>query len=121
MNTDVRPPGRMPEVGQGRGANAECAVPSHVQAAGRLPAIGATGVTRAAGAARLAGALLLLVSLGACTSFNPPQPWEKGTLARKDMTFEADPLDQRYVQHIYFSKEAASGGYGVGGGGCGCN
>jgi hypothetical protein len=59
--------------------------------------------------------------LGGCSSFQPPQPWEKGTLARKDMTFEADPLDQRFVQHIYFSKEAASGGYGVGGGGCGCN
>jgi hypothetical protein len=70
------------------------------------------------GAASLAGLALLA---GGCSSFQPPQPWEKGTLARKDMTFETDPLDQRYVQHIYFSKEAASGGYGVGGGGCGCN
>ncbi len=70
--------------------------------------------------ASLAG-LTLLGGLGGCSSFKPPQPWEKGTLARKDMTFEADSLDQRYVQHIYFSKEAASGGYGVGGGGCGCN
>ena len=73
---------------------------------------------RAATAAMLAG--LALLGSG-CSSFQPPQPWEKGTLARKDMTFETDPLDQRYVQHIYFSKEAASGGYGVGGGGCGCN
>ncbi|HQY09829.1 MAG: DUF4266 domain-containing protein [Burkholderiales bacterium] len=64
---------------------------------------------------------LAALLLGGCSSFQPPQPWEKGTLARKDMTFEADPLDQRFVQHIYFSKEAASGGYGVGGGGCGCN
>ena len=37
------------------------------------------------------------------------------------MTMSADPLDQRFVQHIYSSKENASGGYGVGGGGCGCN
>ena len=37
------------------------------------------------------------------------------------MTFESDPLDQRFVQHIYSSKENSSGGYGVGGGGCGCN
>lgn len=81
------------------------------------PAV-ALRLLRAAGAASLAG-LALLAS--GCSSFQPPQPWEKGTLARKDMTFEADPLDQRYVQHIYFSKEAASGGYGVGGGGCGCN
>ena len=37
------------------------------------------------------------------------------------MLFERDPLEMRYTQHIYFSKESASGGYGVGGGGCGCN
>jgi hypothetical protein len=71
--------------------------------------------------AALATSLVGLALLGGCSTLQPPQPWEKGTLARKDMTFEADSLDQRYVQHIYFSKEAASGGYGVGGGGCGCN
>jgi hypothetical protein len=49
------------------------------------------------------------------------QPWEKGYLAKPEMTFEADPLQARFEQHIYFSKENASGGYGVGGGGCGCN
>ncbi|MEP7084117.1 MAG: DUF4266 domain-containing protein, partial [Betaproteobacteria bacterium] len=32
-----------------------------------------------------------------------------------------DPLDDRFSQHIYTSKENASGGYGAGGGGCGCN
>lgn len=54
-------------------------------------------------------------------AMQPPQPWEKGNLARKEMTMDADPLDQAFTQHIYFSKESASGGYGVGGGGCGCN
>jgi len=49
------------------------------------------------------------------------QPWQKGHLAKKEMAFEGDPLQARYQQHIYFSKENASGGYGVGGGGCGCN
>lgn len=48
-------------------------------------------------------------------------PWEKGNLAKTKMTFEGDPLDQRFIQHIYASKENSSGGYGVGGGGCGCN
>jgi hypothetical protein len=48
-------------------------------------------------------------------------PWEKGNLAKNKMTFEGDPLDQRFVQHIYGSKENSTGGYGVGGGGCGCN
>jgi len=55
------------------------------------------------------------------TACAPVQPWQKGDLAKPDMLFEGDPLAARYAQHIYFSKEAASGGYGVGGGGCGCN
>ena len=37
------------------------------------------------------------------------------------MSFSGDPLEERYTQHIYVSKENASGGYAVGGGGCGCN
>jgi hypothetical protein len=56
-----------------------------------------------------------------CASLQPPQPWEKGTLARPEMRFDPDPLEARIQQHIYTSKEAATGGYGVGGGGCGCN
>jgi len=58
--------------------------------------------------------------LGGC-ALQPVQPWEKGDLARPAMGFAADPLDDRYTQHIYTSKENASGGYGAGGGGCGCN
>jgi hypothetical protein len=49
------------------------------------------------------------------------QPWQKGNLAKPEMMFDGDPLQSRFEQHIYFSKEGASGGYGVGGGGCGCN
>jgi len=37
------------------------------------------------------------------------------------MQFDYDKLETRVQQHIYASKEAATGGYGVGGGGCGCN
>lgn len=48
-------------------------------------------------------------------------PWQKGYLAKPEMTFEGDRLDIQFTEHIYFSKEAASGGNGVGGGGCGCN
>lgn len=65
--------------------------------------------------------LLSLSLLGGCSNLAPVNPWEKGNLAKPQMTFEADPLDQRFVQHIYASKENSSGGYGVGGGGCGCN
>ncbi len=71
-------------------------------------------------AAALALACTLSLASGGC-ALTPPQPWEKGDLAKPAMTMGADPLDQRFVQHIYGSKENASGGYGVGGGGCGCN
>jgi type IV pilus biogenesis protein CpaD/CtpE len=67
----------------------------------------------------LAAALTCLAA--GCASFAPPQPWEKGTLARPEMQIDPDPLETRIQQHIYTSKEAATGGYGVGGGGCGCN
>jgi hypothetical protein len=62
-----------------------------------------------------------LALLGGCSVLKPPQPWEKGYLAQPEMTLGGDALDQRFTQHIYSSKENASGGYGVGGGGCGCN
>ena len=66
-------------------------------------------------------AAALAIALGGCASYSPPQAWEKQYLARPAMQFDADKLDAKNIQHIYFSKEGASGGYGVGGGGCGCN
>lgn len=64
---------------------------------------------------------LVACALAGCASMEPPKPWEKGNLARPDMQFDYDRLESKTLQHIYTSKEAASGGYGVGGGGCGCN
>lgn len=60
-------------------------------------------------------------ALGGCSTQGPVQAWEKGNLTKAGMAMEADPLDQRFMQHIYTSKENSTGGTGVGGGGCGCN
>ena len=49
------------------------------------------------------------------------QPWERDVLAEDRMQIVSDPLDASIDEHIYFSKEASSGGQGFGGGGCGCN
>jgi hypothetical protein len=70
-----------------------------------------------------AGLLLLSLPLllSACVTVQPPQPWEKGELARAVMKMDKDPLEARFGSHVYFSKEESSGGDGVGGGGCGCN
>lgn len=62
--------------------------------------------------------LLALCSLSACSSLGV-QPWERDQLAREDM--QPDQLDETIDDHIYFSKEASSGGRGFAGGGCGCN
>ena len=62
---------------------------------------------------------LALVSSG-CASLGV-KPWERNLLARDDMLMTADPLDIAFDEHIYFSKEASSGGQGFAGGGCGCN
>lgn len=49
------------------------------------------------------------------------EPWERDILAKPEMQLIADPLEVAIDEHIYFSKEASSGGRGFGGGGCGCN
>jgi hypothetical protein len=49
------------------------------------------------------------------------KPWQRDVLAREDMQLDADPLDAAIDDHLYFSKEASSGGRSFAGGGCGCN
>ena len=49
------------------------------------------------------------------------KPWEKDVLATDTMQIPRDRMQAFLDEHIYFSKEASSGGNGVGGGGCGCN
>ena len=49
------------------------------------------------------------------------KPWQRDVLAREEMQLGADPLDAAIDDHLYFSKEASSGGRSFAGGGCGCN
>jgi hypothetical protein len=67
----------------------------------------------------------LLVALcagltGACQTARV-QPWERATLSSYAMRPDRDPLAVAAAEHTYFSREAANGGRGVGGSGCGCN
>ena len=73
----------------------------------------ASAATRAVAATAIAAALL---ALSACAGV---EPWERDLHARADM--KADAHDAAIDDHIYFSKEASSGGRGFAGGGCGCN
>ena len=49
------------------------------------------------------------------------KPWEKGILSQDEMQIPQDKMFSFSDDHIFFSKEASTGGNGVGGGGCGCN
>jgi len=69
---------------------------------------------------RLITCILMTLSLGACSSASV-KPWERGNLAKSSMTFGYDSMIDSTDDHIYFSKEATSGGRSFGAGGCGCN
>jgi hypothetical protein len=64
-----------------------------------------------------AGTVALLFTSG-CVNV---KPWERGTLTDYTMQSGRDPIATAQSEHIWFSREEASGGRGVGGGGCGCN
>jgi hypothetical protein len=68
------------------------------------------------------GALIfcLMLTGTACTSMGV-EPWERDVLAKQQMKLITDSVEAGIDDHIYFSKEASSGGRGFGGGGCGCN
>lgn len=63
---------------------------------------------------------LMSLLLSACANMGV-KPWQRDILARPEMNLASDPLTAGLDDHIYFSKEASSGGRGFGGGGCGCN
>ena len=64
--------------------------------------------------------IAISIALSGCSSLGV-EPWERDVLAKKEMQLVTDPLEVALDEHIYFSKEASSGGRGFGGGGCGCN
>ena len=64
----------------------------------------------------VAGAALV----SGCSSLGV-KPWQRDVLAREEMRLDANPLDAAIDDHMYFSKEASSGGRSYAGGGCGCN
>ena len=65
--------------------------------------------------------LVLLAALAALTGCQHVPPWQRGKLADYIMRGDRDPLGLAQDEHVFFSREAAAGGRGVGGGGCGCN
>jgi len=65
----------------------------------------------------IAAPILALVACG-CQNV---KPWQRGVLSQYSMRGDRDPIGDAQTDHIFFSREMASGGRGIGGGGCGCN
>ena len=63
---------------------------------------------------------VLAALLSGCSSAGV-KPWQRDVLAREEMQLDSDSLDAAIDDHLYFSKEASSGGRSFAGGGCGCN
>jgi hypothetical protein len=64
--------------------------------------------------------LFLSALCGGCSSMGV-EAWDRDILAKDEMQLTTDAIEAATDDHIYFSKEASSGGRGFGGGGCGCN
>jgi len=64
-----------------------------------------------------------LAALGGCANARLVRvhPWERAALADYTMNPGRDPIATVNAEHVYFSRESATGGRGVGGSGCGCN
>jgi hypothetical protein len=69
---------------------------------------------------RTTGIAAMLLLCAGCSSMGV-EPWERDILAKEEMQLTTDEIEAATDDHIYFSKEASSGGRGFGGGGCGCN
>ena len=67
---------------------------------------------------KIIGLTVVLSSLLGCTAV---RPWERNILSKDEMLLVPDELESYVDDHVFFSKEASTGGKGVGGGGCGCN
>ena len=61
---------------------------------------------------------LVLLSSGCAINL---KPWERGVLAKTHMSVEPDASLRTIREQVVTSKESSSGGFGVVGGGCGCN
>lgn len=66
------------------------------------------------------GVIMLTLLASGCSSLGV-EPWQRDLLAKEEMALTSAPVDAALDDHIYFSKEASSGGRSFGGGGCGCN
>ena len=62
--------------------------------------------------------VLFTFVLSACTTI---KPYQRTILSKKEMQFDSEPVSTAAREHLLNSLEGSTGGFGTGGGGCGCN
>jgi hypothetical protein len=66
--------------------------------------------------------LLATVLLVGCTPIRPwVKPYEREHLADPIMSFDRNPIQGVYLDHVFEVREGSHGATGSVGGGCGCN
>jgi hypothetical protein len=66
--------------------------------------------------------LAALILIGSCSGVSiGVDPWDRDLLSLESMQLDSNSARNGNDDHMYFSREASSGGRGFGGGGCGCN
>jgi hypothetical protein len=70
----------------------------------------------------LIAAVGLYAQLCGCAPIEPwVKPYERERLADPIMAFDRNPISSAYMDHVFEVRNAARGGNGAAGGGCGCN
>lgn len=70
---------------------------------------------------KVSGFLVIVALVALASGCASVQPWERGTLAKPHMALQPFPSQTALREHIYGSRESASGSTAsAGGGGCGC-
>lgn len=63
----------------------------------------------------------IALGAGAFAGCSHVKPWEREHMARIEKQLEQTEPNRQYEEHMWSVREAAAGGSGRAGGGCGCN
>ncbi|HXS27975.1 MAG TPA: DUF4266 domain-containing protein [Steroidobacteraceae bacterium] len=78
--------------------------------------------SRSAALAIAFAASAIAIALAGCSPIEPwVKPYQREHLADPIMSFDPHPASAAYLDHVYDVRQAARGGTGAVGGGCGCN
>lgn len=66
-------------------------------------------------------AIALALGLAAVCGCATTRPWQREHLAHRSMAPDGDGEREALRAHMQGTREGAIGGFGAGGGGCGCN